>query len=57
MDGWMGRTATYDCESPYYFAWWVDVAVYELADEVRRQADYGYHGDYAEAAGDEEGFC
>ena len=47
---------TYDCEGPDYFARWVDVAVYELADEVGCQADYGDHGDYAEAAGDEEGF-
>lgn len=49
--------SAYDCEGSDYFAWWVDVAVYELADEVGCHADYGYYGDYAEAAGDEEGLC
>jgi hypothetical protein len=48
---------TYDGQSPDYLTRRVDVAVYELVDEVGGYADYGYHRDYAEAAGDQEGLC
>jgi hypothetical protein len=48
---------TYDCQCAYDLTGWVDIAVYELADEVCCHADDGDHGDDAEAAGDEECLC
>jgi hypothetical protein len=51
------ETGTYHCQSAHNLTRRVDVAVHELADEVCRQANYGDHGDDAEAAGDQEGLC
>lgn len=50
-----GLQGTYHCQSAYDLTRWVDVAVHELADEVGCHADYGDHGDDAEASRDKEG--
>ena len=36
---------------------WINVGVDDLGDEIRRQADYGDHGNEGQTTEKKEGFC